>query len=103
MLRSAALLGALVLSAGCSDEPPRQVERPPLDVAAHVRVLRPADHPAGPVLAVSFETRYPLEPRPFPLDCSDFPPDFRPELRLTFLAGQSPVGRPVSIPFRPDC
>jgi hypothetical protein len=103
MLRTSALVPTLLLTLGCSNEPPRPVERPLLDVAAHVRLLRPADHPAGPVLAVCFETRYPLEPRPFPLDCSDFPPDFRPELRLTFLAGLSPVGRPISVPFRPDC
>jgi hypothetical protein len=103
MLRPAALLFSAVLSTSCTKETPVRVEAPPLDVAARVHVLRAADHAAGPVLAVAFETKHPLEPKPFSLDCSEFPPDFQPELRLTFLNGTAPVEEARTIHFRPDC
>ena len=103
MLRPSGLLVATLVSAGCTEQPPVQVEAPPLDVAARVHVLRAADHAAGPVLAVAFETKHPLELKPFALDCSDFPPDFRPELRLTFLDGSAPVDVARTVHFRPDC
>jgi hypothetical protein len=72
-------------------------------VAARVCVLRPADRVTGATLAVCFETTYPLEPKPFPLDCSDFAPDFRPELRLTFREGLHRLGDTRPMAFQPDC
>ena len=103
MIQKLLFIGLLVTALlGCSPSTPATKNRS-LNVSANVQFVQPWQHQRPGTVEVNFRSTHPFEPKGFSLGYADFPQDFRPVLRLTYLHHQEELGQGRDITLDADC